>query len=122
MPLRMPCIRASRLGKVSSIARPLLALSGHAWVHCTCLLLTQSGHRLALQSCTLNVFNFEQNSEGALSEDRRGCPGVPALHPIALDLYRITLGHSRRNSHEKLSANNLTQDRTQGRGRKRTSS
>ena len=23
---------------------PLLALSGHAWVHCTCLLLIQSGH------------------------------------------------------------------------------
>ena len=23
---------------------PLLALSGHAWVHCTCLLLTQRGH------------------------------------------------------------------------------
>ncbi|MGA7025415.1 MAG: hypothetical protein WB036_21865, partial [Pseudolabrys sp.] len=23
----------------------LLALTGHAWVRCTCLLLTQSGHR-----------------------------------------------------------------------------
>ena len=30
-------------------------------LHCKYLLLTQSGHRLALQSCTLNVFNFEQN-------------------------------------------------------------
>ena len=26
-------------------SRPLLALSGHALVHCTCLLLTQSGHQ-----------------------------------------------------------------------------
>ena len=36
MPLRMPCIRASRPGKVSSIARPLLAQSRHDGLRRTC--------------------------------------------------------------------------------------
>jgi hypothetical protein len=84
MPLRMPCIGASRLGKVSSIARPLLALSGHAWVHCTCLLLTQSGHRLALQSCTLNVFNFEQNLRAPYQKIGEAVRASPPYTPSPL--------------------------------------
>ena len=36
---------------------PLLALSGHELLHCTCLLLTQSGHEPPLQGINLSRYD-----------------------------------------------------------------
>ena len=59
----------------------VLALSGHAWVQCTCLLLTQSGHSskdvVSNPSAALaplrSIFNQNDGALRAISVQVRAC-------------------------------------------------